>query len=298
MFPETVRRVIPITLVVSLGTTMTAYAQQILLRYTPRVGVVQHMHIWSDVTTSITEAESGPDAEGISLETSSLASVTRRVLGARDARYEVEITLDSVRARLRPEGGTWREITDPDEQVAPLRLIVDERMRVTSAGSDRSGVQLLRGFAGGLEFVLPEQPVGAGDTWKAKVDFGIGRMLVLEEEVDLGTPLPRVGKLVARATFTLDSIMVRSTDTLAFVSMAGQIVPATMSVAAEVAQGAVTISGALAGRMIWSTSWSAYVSGGVRTRMRMQVRIGVFGQEQVPVVAVDLDVTARFQVRP
>ena len=167
MLPEMVRRVIPITLVVSLGTTMTAYAQQILLRYTPRVGVVQHMHIWSDVTTSITEAESGPDAEGISLETSSLESVARRVLTARDARYEVEITLDSVRLRRRPEGGIWREITDRAEQAVPLRLIVDEQMRVTGAGSDRSGVQLLRGFAGGLEFALPEGPVGAGDTWEA-----------------------------------------------------------------------------------------------------------------------------------
>ena len=62
--------------------------------------------------------------------------------------------------------------------------------------------------------------------------------------------------------------------------------------------GTVTVSGATAGSAIWSTGWNAYVAGAVRTAVRIQVRVGTFGQEQTSTLRLDTDSTIRFQLRP
>ena len=97
---------------------------------------------------------------------------------------------------------------------------------------------------------------------------------------------------------TLDSLITRGGDTLAFMTYRGVITPITRTVPSDVANSNVTIGGTSAGVLIWSTMWDAYVSGSTHTRLTMRVRVFVYGEEPMTVLALDSDIVSRFQVRP
>jgi hypothetical protein len=176
-----------------------------------------------------------------------------------------------------------------------MRVLDVERLAGEAMGPAR--LVPFRAFSTGMEFALPEPPVDVGQSWVSDVVLPLHEPSGIEGEVEVSPWLQRVGDLVARSTFTLDSLVDRGTDTLAFLRVQGTFLPMTIASAVEAAEGRARVGGSLAGRMIWSTGWSAFVSGAVRTRVSVATFLGA-PQDESPGVSATVDVTSRFQVRP
>ncbi len=89
---------------------------------------------------------------------------------------------------------------------------------------------------------------------------------------------------------TVDSLVARANDTLAYLSVRGGFAP-------RAAQGAGGASGGdVVGSLVWSTGWSTFVSGA----MRIRLRVGLGGSAGAPdeEVGLLLERTVRHQVRP
>lgn len=277
-----------------------AQAQQsILLRYHPHPRAQMQTLVWSDLTSTISEEGS---ADSIAIEAGGLQSITQRLLEVRGAFYLIEVTIDSTRARMRPLGGAWSDLDHPAQQVA-ARFLVDDRFRISdveAVGEDTAllaEIQTMGGLAPGFEFVLPEEPIAVGESWTADVVFPLSTSSGLEGEEGVAESLPQEAEIIARSTFTLDSLVLRPTDTLAYVRMQGNFLPTTVTEAGEEAGGALDITGAFGGSMIWSTGWDAFVSGAVRTRATMRFQLGTPEGGGVTMM-LSLDASSRFQVRP
>ncbi len=263
------------------------------LRYRPVVGSAYHMHVWTTTTSVLTSqagARSTWDYEG-------RESVTRRVVGSSSGSHHVVITRDSVQARIR-RGGEWESLADVAMVHPPVTLVVDDRFRVTSlTGGPVVGSQLYRGLAGGTEVALPLDPVAPNDVWRTEMAFRLITNAVPNQSIDVQEA--RIDeRLPATATISLDSVLVRGGDTLAFMTYEAAIVPVIRAVPTEVANSNVTINGTSRGRLIWSTAWDAYVSGTTETHIEMRVRVVVIGEDPTITLALDTDVVSRFQVRP
>ncbi len=280
----------------------SASAQQsILLRYRPQPRTRLHTLWWSELTSTIREGAPGvPALDSILVEATTLRSYTSTVVGTRITSAVLQVSHDSTRARSRVPGGAWRDLPDERARTSEARLVVDDRLRVTDIEPLREDsltngqLQQLRGFASGLEFALPENPVTEGDSWAADIVMALPRPLGLEGEALVGE-MPVEPEVLARSTITLDSIMVRTTDTLAFIRVQGSFLPPTPA-AGEVV-GEVDISGAFGGSLIWSTGWNAFVSGAIRTQATMVMQRAT--EEMAPLeVTLSMDRSTRFQVRP
>jgi len=273
--------------------------QSIRLRYTPTVGQWVQTLWWFDVTSTISEGTSGED--GLTIESAGIRSLSHRVIEVQGDRRVLEITRDSMRLRTRPVNGVWVVLADTGSSQR-VRLTLDDRMRVldvqllTEGTAGHTQLEMFRAFSTGLEFALPEQPVGVGQTWASDVVLPFDDPTGIEEEPGVSTWLRRVGEMVARSTFTLDSLVDRGADTLAFLRVQGTFLPTTIASAAEAAEGRARISGAFGGRMIWSTGWNAFVSGALRTQVHMATFVGT-PQDEAPGLSVSVDVSSRFQVR-
>jgi len=195
-----------------LGSSPAAEAQQtILLRYAPQLGQYAQTIWWFDVTSTIGDARQA--APEWTVETAGLRSLTHRVTDAEGDRRALEVTSDSVRVRTRPMDGVWTAVTDTGGRRPRARLILDERLRVlevqilASGPDEPAASEGFRAFATGLEFALPDQPVSVGQQWAADIVLRLDEPTGLEEEPGVSTWLQRTGDLVARSTFTLDSLM-------------------------------------------------------------------------------------------
>ncbi len=268
-------------------------AQQVQLRYAPGLGSAYRMHVWTEATTLV---HRGGDTTR-ALDYEALESTTRRVVSVAASDVDVEVVRDSVEARYRTWGADWQAIDD--RGTTPRATVkVDERMRVLSVseGPQRSG-QLFRGMAGGFEIALPPTLVGPGDSWEEDLAFRVpDDVLPAEARPDVGGRL--WGRFEARSTITLDSLLARGGDTLAFMTFRATARPVARTVPAEVANATVTLGGASSGTVVWSTAWNAYVSGASRTKVHVTKRVGVFGEEPMLVFRLDTDVVSRFRVRP
>lgn len=276
----------------------TVLAQQsILLRYHPQPNIRVQTLTRSQITLTIVEGTGETvDPDSLTIESSSLQSVTQRVHEVRGTQYILEVRVDSTRARMRPVGAAWQDIPDPGMRSA--RLVLDDRMRiaeveVAAADSASADAQEFHGLAGGLELVFPEDPVAPGESWTADLVFSLKGLEGLEEE----TGFQEEPELIARSIVTLDSIVVRTSDTLSYLEVRGSFLPTMLTEAAEAAAGSVSVSGGFAGTVIWSTGWNAYVSGASRTLVTLVTR-GRAGEVGNTTVTLRLDITERFQVRP
>ena len=106
--------------------------------------------------------------------------------------------------------------------------------------------------------------------------------------------------MVAHARYTLDSLTVRAADTLAFLSVVGVLQPASISQEDEAAAGTAAITGNFGGYLIWSTAWSAFVSGASRLRMVLDLRVEPTGEEagRSYGFGMRMDLRNRFRVQP
>ena len=278
---------------VALVTTGSVLDGQILLRYAPGVGSAYRMHVWTAATTTVTRGMEGNDVLVVELD--GRESLTRRVASQANGVLLVEMARDSATVRVRRDGGEWGPAEAPFGQLHRSTVRVDDRLHVLSAPPEAG--QFLRGFAGGTEAPLPQQSIDRSQTWTTPL--GVRLIDAAIPRVDIEVPEARIGdRLRVNATMVLDSLIIRGGDTLAFMTYQGVIAPVTRTVPSDVASSSVTIGGTSDGVLIWSTLWDAYVSGSSHTHVTMRVRVFVYGEEPMTVLALDSDVVSRFQVRP
>jgi hypothetical protein len=110
--------------------------------------------------------------------------------------------------------------------------------------------------------------------------------------------MPVEPEVLARSTITLDSLVVRPTDTLAYLRVQGSFLPAGPT-EGEVGDAMLAgITGAFGGSYIWSTGWNAFVSGALRTRATLTMERSEEIEQTVLEVTLSIDHSTRFQVRP
>lgn len=288
-----------------MGLPQAVSAQQsISLRYQPQPRTRLHTLWWSDLTSTIREGAPGvPALDSITVEATTLHSYTTTVVGTRITSAVLQITHDSTRARSRVPGGPWRVLDEERARSSTARVVVDDRLRVTDVevmeGDSLTNRELqhYRAFASGLEFSLPEEPVTEGDTWTADIVVALTRPLGLEGEGVL-EGMPEEPEVLARSTITLDSVVARSTDTLAYLRVQGSFLPDRPAAAEGAAEPVAGITGAFGGSFIWSTGWNAFVSGALRTRATLTMERSEEVAQTVVEVTLSMDHSTRFQVRP
>jgi len=288
-----------------MGLPQAVSAQQsILLRHQPQPRTRLHTLWWSELTSTIREGAPGvPALDSITVEATTLHSYTTSVVGTRITSSVLRISHDSTRARSRVPGGPWRDLGDERARSSTARVVVDDRLRVTDVevleGDSLTNRELqhYRAFASGLEFSLPEGPVAEGDTWAADIVVALTRPLGLEGEGVL-EGMPVEPEVLARSTITLDSVVARPTDTLAYLRVQGSFLPEAAAEGEAMSASLVGITGAFGGSFIWSTGWNAFVSGALRTRSTLTMERSEEMEQTIVEVTLSMDHSTRFQVRP
>jgi hypothetical protein len=275
-----------------------------LLRYRPQQRTRLHTLWWSELTSSIREGAPGvPALDSITVEATTLHSYTSTVVGTRITSAVLQISHDSTRARYRVPGGAWRDLPEVRGRTSSARVVADDRLRVsdvevlTGDSLTNREVQQYRAFASGLEFALPEGPITGGDSWTSDIVVALTRPLGLEGETVLET-MPVEPEVLARSTITLDSLVVRPTDTLAYLRVQGSFLPTGPTEEEAPSAPFAGITGAFGGSYIWSTGWNAFVSGALRTRATLTMERSEEIEQTVLEVTLSMDHSTRFQVRP
>lgn len=289
-----------LTCLVVAGPAAPSAQESIRLRYTPSAGERVQTVSWFEVSSRVTE--SGGTRDVFWIESAGLRGLSHRVIEAQGQQRVLEVVWDSMRVRTRPQDGAWTVTVDTMGPRTLARLTLDDRMRVTAAQLRAEGVAgvarlaTLRTFASGLEFALPEDRVVVGQQWMSDVVLPFDLPTGLEQDPQIGPWLPQIVDILARSTFTLDSLVDRGADTLAFLSVHGSFLPMAIASVESLAAGRARVNGAFGGQLIWSTGWSAFVSGALRTRLRMATFVGT-PRDEVQQLSLHVDGTRRFQVR-
>lgn len=285
------------------GTPLLEAQQAIELRYGPAVGRTLRTLAWHDVALTIGDLpEPGAtlSADTLRIDVEMLQSISERVAEAGGG-FVIERWIDSTTGRVREMSGAWNDLRADPASLPAARVELTDRLQVeaftvTRGETGSAAAQWLRNPAGTFELVFPEAPVSVGGSWTTEL---VMPLPTGEQELDeVGAELTEGAELVARVDVTLDSVVARGTDTLAYLRLRGRFLPLTVSEAAEVAEGRASIRGAIAGNLIWSTGWDAWVSGAARSRFT--VRVEVTGAEAIPAAGFQMQVVSdtRFQVRP
>lgn len=178
----------------------------------------------------------------------------------------VRVAVDSIRLRQREGAGAWTDVTLPGELMTPTIAVVNERLHVdgieTSSTADGTQLRILTGWTGNLGFRFPDTAVAVGGT------FTTGAQLPYE--VSLSEDVAGIGvaeTLLGELQFTLDSLVARGTDTLAYLRFSGTFAPRTVETAGEAGALNHRFDGGFAGSVLWSTGWDAFVSTAMRVRV-------------------------------
>ena len=105
-------------------------------------------------------------------------------------------------------------------------------------------------------------------------------------------------ELVARARLTLDSLVDRGLDTLAYIRLRGVFEPSTFEADSADVSGLLVTEGSIAGTLVWSTGWSTFISGSWRAGLTLDMSMEMEGLPEPIELGLRLNVTNRFQVRP
>lgn len=320
-------------LVLSPGVAGSLHAQDaVLLRYQPRRGAVVRSVSSTDMSvkmalgglmdilaTMVDSMGAARGAQGraagdsvraalqqqafdsIEVQLSLRQYLTEQVTDVQPGRFSVWRTVDSTRVRVRAQGEDWQEAPGSRVPRTSARVMLNDRYQISDFQLERRDTLtgLVRDFLRtpqGMELALPENPVAAGASWSTDIVFPFSYSEALSGE---GDELPvQDAELVTRATITVDSIVVRAPDTLAYMRVSGNFLPVTITEAAETADAVTTLTGGMAGTLIWSTGWSAFVAGSTRSVLTAEVRLTAPGVERSQGMGMRFDATNRFQVRP
>ncbi len=208
-------------------------------------------------------------SDSVAAEWESLAGLTRRIQAGATDPYAISLTFDSVRTRFRWRRGTWRDV--PLVPAPPLRLefVTDARLSVfgPTAVEDSARAILVSGAATLAHLALPEQPLTPGGEWSADFVFPFALQIPGEE------PGRIAGLMTGPGIGTLDSLVLRGSDTLAYLSVRGRFVPTSAQTTVELggSPALAEVWGGFAGQFIWSTAWSAFVSVALTTRVNQRL---------------------------
>lgn len=225
--------------------------------------------------------------DGRRFESTDLGTVRATTLRGLAGKTVIHLAYDSVRTRTRGSDGGWRQFSTPLDS-AWIQVTVDQRLRVSSMNEGKRipGVTgLMRILTGIPRLELPGEPLAEGDGWTSETVASVVPGLRNE------TAQPLVE---GRVQIVLDSIVARTNDTLGYLSLTGEFPTATF--VDVVGPGRVAVSGDVVGNLIWSTGWSAFVSGVSRTRMT--VSRAAPGGEEEGVEELRVEATTRCQVKP
>ncbi len=273
---------------VQLIPTLLSAQGQLQLRYDPVRDAMMHTSF-----QTVTMAATG---DGRVIETADLGSMRAVALELAEGGTVLHMAYDSVRARIRSDGGAWREFDVPDADSAWLQAGIDDQMRISGT---RSGpplpavtglVDILTGVPG---LVLPDHPVQIGGAWMVDSE--------LTERVAVSVPreVGELPSLTFSTRITLDSTVQRTQDTLGYFTVSGFLRPTSEADVRDLQAEGLEVSSEMTGQLVWSTGWHGFVSGA--NRVTMEITKSRYSEaptiERVEPELV-VRVTTRFQVRP
>ncbi len=226
----------------------------------------------------------------VTVEASRMESLTYWVEASHEGVFSVSVVYDSVRARRRPVGGNWRDLEPGERETADSRVVLTNRLEVSAVEFvdaphlNASVAEVLRGVGGGVLLVFPENSISVGETWS--VDFEYPLTMLSDVGRDEGVPSSQ--SIETSGTARLDSVVSRSNDTLAYITVAGRSNPSSSS-------GGVVLSGSLASTLVWSYGWQAFAS--VATRAVIVALVPSDQNEPETASKVRFDITTQIQVR-
>lgn len=249
-----------------LGTVVpqAAAAQRMVLRYRAAVGEQIDRLFQAHVRMTTT----APDGTAGVRESARLGTMREQVLESGDDRYALHLTYDSLVVRERVADGPWQESRVALADSLWVQLALDPHLRIQRrlGRAEWSEGPLLQHLATGFSgMVLPDAPVARGTVWPLELAFPA---VVATAGV---APGPAATALPVQARVTVDSIVARERDTLAFVTLEGTITPSTV----RGAEGAtVRYEGDVGASLVWSTGWGTFVSAASRTVLAVLVDAG------------------------
>jgi len=275
-------------IIIQLCPAFLAGQGQLLLRYDPVRDVTVHTAF-----QTVTMVATG---DGRVVETADLGSMRSIALELEDGGTVLHMAYDSVRARIRSDGGAWREFDVPDADSVWVQANVDDHMRVlaTRSGSRLPAVTGLVDILTGVpDLILPEQPVQIGGAWMVESE--------LTERVAVSVPrdVGELPSLTFSTRITLDSTVHRTQDTLGFFTVSGYLRPTSEADVRALEAEGLAVSSEMTGQIVWSSGWSGFVSGANRVTME----ISKSRSSATPTIErlepeLAVHVTTRFQVRP
>lgn len=227
-------------------------------------------------------------------EVTALVSETQRVLARNDSTVVLQLVYDSVRARHRVSGDVWEDFAFGRTPAGPLEMFADPSLATTPRAlpPDTLRFRMMQGLAGELFIGLPTESLEPGGLWGTEATFPYTVALPDDSTVLMSAVLS------GNAIGTLDSLVLRATDSLAYVTVRGELRPHVQPSPFRFDERPTVaeVWGTFASTLIWSTGWNTFVSGA--TRARIHTRVEAPAGSGVPDARVTANVTARFRIRP
>lgn len=226
---------------------------------------------------------------GAGVEIADLGSFTVVPIADQSGAPVWHLSYDSVRVRTRDTTGTWHEFAVPDARAAWAQIHVDSRLRVTALTRHSSAVGVtdpVGVLTGAPGLLLPEKSLMRGEAWREEIRS------TLAGGLSAGGEGPDIPPLTVRAQLVLDSVVRRDRDSLAYLTLSGDVQPTSIVHVIGDDPGRFNVSGDIAGTLVWSSGWSFFVSGATRVRVVME-RAGTGESGTITVVK-----TTRYQVQP
>jgi hypothetical protein len=254
-----------------------AAAQQgVMLRFVPQVGRAVRTLTEVRTTTTLTGFPAVPD--GATFDAEARLGASQRVVALDPDGAVVAVTVDSIWGRVRAGTEPWVDHVDTGIVGRSAEAVLSPRFGIvgirTTGASDADVLLLLGAGAAGLGFAFPQQPLSAGESYET------GGRIRTRVRTDAATGLAVDEVVFGDLALTLDSVAVVGSDTLSYFHCQGAFAPRTAAAEGESGDLVTALSGAYAGRFVWSSAWGAFVSGAVRMRVDGRIRATSAGGAQ------------------